>query len=176
MLYVSRTAISKWESGRGYPNLDSLRAIAKFFSVTVDELLSCNEVLEIAEEDQKQKETHFRDLAFGLLDLCVAMLLFLPLFAERGNGVRSVSLLFANGLQPWLKISCFSIVIGMIALGILTLALQNYQGDFWIKQKHLLSLVLSSVAGLLLIVSLQPYAAIFVLILLAIKTVILIKR
>ena len=22
-LYVSRTAISKWESGRGYPNIDS---------------------------------------------------------------------------------------------------------------------------------------------------------
>ena len=36
-LYVSRTAISKWESGRGYPNLDSLRGISKFFGVTVDE-------------------------------------------------------------------------------------------------------------------------------------------
>ena len=23
-LYVSRTAISKWESGKGYPNIDSL--------------------------------------------------------------------------------------------------------------------------------------------------------
>ena len=30
-LYVSRTAISKWESGRGYPNIESLKAIAKFF-------------------------------------------------------------------------------------------------------------------------------------------------
>ena len=39
-LYVSRTAISKWESGRGYPNIDSLKAIAKFFSVTVDQLIS----------------------------------------------------------------------------------------------------------------------------------------
>ena len=38
-LYVSRTAISKWESGRGYPNIDSLKAISKFFSVTIDELL-----------------------------------------------------------------------------------------------------------------------------------------
>ena len=39
-LYVSRTAISKWASGRGYPGIDSLKAIAAFFSVTVDELLS----------------------------------------------------------------------------------------------------------------------------------------
>lgn len=39
-LFVSRTAVSKWESGRGYPSIDSLKAIAAFFSVTVDELLS----------------------------------------------------------------------------------------------------------------------------------------
>ena len=31
-LFVSRTAISKWESGRGYPNLDSLKEISKYFS------------------------------------------------------------------------------------------------------------------------------------------------
>ena len=42
-LFVSRTAVSKWESGRGYPNIDSLKAIAKFFGVTVDELLTENE-------------------------------------------------------------------------------------------------------------------------------------
>ena len=30
-LYVSRTAISKWESGRGDPNSDSLKAISNYF-------------------------------------------------------------------------------------------------------------------------------------------------
>ena len=58
-LYVSRTAISKWESGRGYPNIESLKAIAIFFSVSVDELLSSDEILNIAEEDCKQNEKHF---------------------------------------------------------------------------------------------------------------------
>ena len=29
-LFVSRTAISKWESGRGYPNIESLKEISKF--------------------------------------------------------------------------------------------------------------------------------------------------
>ena len=79
-LYVSRTAISKWESGRGYPNIDSLKAISKFFSVSLDELLSGDELLTIAEEEGKQKEKHLRDLVFGLLDLSVAMFLFLPFF------------------------------------------------------------------------------------------------
>ncbi len=34
-LFVSRTAISKWESGKGYPNIESLKNISKlaFFSV-----------------------------------------------------------------------------------------------------------------------------------------------
>ena len=39
MLYVSRTAISKWESGRGCPSIDSLKAISKCFSVSLDDLL-----------------------------------------------------------------------------------------------------------------------------------------
>ena len=30
-LFVSRTAVSKWESGRGYPNIESLKTIAEFF-------------------------------------------------------------------------------------------------------------------------------------------------
>ena len=49
VLYVSRTAISKWESGRGMPNIESLKAIAKFFGIIVDVLLSSEEVLGIAE-------------------------------------------------------------------------------------------------------------------------------
>lgn len=39
-LHVSRTAVSKWESGRGLPSIDSLKAIATFFGVTVG-MTSC---------------------------------------------------------------------------------------------------------------------------------------
>ena len=78
-LFVSRTAVSKWESGRGYPNLDSLKDISKFFAISIDELLSCGEVLAIAEESEKTKTMRFRDLVFGLLDISVLMLFFLLL-------------------------------------------------------------------------------------------------
>ena len=50
-LYVSRTAISKWESGKGYPNIESLKCISKFFSVTIDELLSGDELITLAETE-----------------------------------------------------------------------------------------------------------------------------
>ena len=58
-LFVSRTAISKWESGRGYPNIDSLKAIAKYFHISIDQLLSGDELLCLAEENTKQKQTQF---------------------------------------------------------------------------------------------------------------------
>ena len=176
-LYVSRTAISKWESGRGYPNIESLKAIAKFFSVTVDELLSSGEVLTIAEEDNKRKEKHFYDLIYGLLDLCIAMLLFLPFFAEKADGIiQSVSLIALDGVQPYLKTAYFAVVISMIVMGILTLALQNCQWVAWVKSKTMISLILCAIAVLSFMISSQPYAAVFAFALLAIKALMLIKR
>ena len=52
-LYVSRTAISKWESGRGYPNIESLKCISKLFSVTIDELLSSDKQITLAENENR---------------------------------------------------------------------------------------------------------------------------
>ena len=176
-LYVSRTAVSKWESGRGYPNIDSLKAIAKFFSVTVDELLSTNEVLTIAEEDGKRKEKHFRDLIYGLLDICISMLLFLPFFRQKTDEIlHSVSLIALDGVQPYLKIAYFAVVISSIVIGILTLALQNCQWVAWLKSKTTVSLILGAIAVLLFMISSQPYAAVFAFALLAMKVLMLIKR
>ena len=176
-LYVSRTAISKWESGRGYPNIDSLKAIARFFSVTVDELLSSGEVLTIAEESQKQTEKHFRDLAFGLLDLCMSLILFLPLFATNTDGViREASLLSLGGVSLYLKIAYFAVVIAPCITGVMTLALLSCSAALWTKAKGKISLGLGVIAVLLFIVSKQPYAAAFAFSLLVIKGIMLIKR
>ena len=176
-LFVSRTAISKWESDRGYPNIESLKELAKFFSVTVDDLLSTDEVLTIAEEDSKRKEKHFRDLIYGLLDLCIAMLLFLPFFAKKADGIiQSVSLIVLDGVQPYLKTAYFAVVISMIVMGVLTLVLQNCQAAAWIKSKTMISLILGAIAVLVFMISSQPYAAVFAFVLLVIKTLLLVKR
>ena len=135
-LYVSRTAISKWEAGRGYPSIDSLKSIAKFFGVTIDELLSSDELLIIAEEDTKQKKNHFRDLVFGLLDCSIAMFFFLPFFGQKVNAtVQEVSLLSLTEIAPYLRIAYFIVIIAIIVSGILTLALQNCRQTFWVRNK-----------------------------------------
>ena len=176
-LCVSRTAISKWESGRGYPNIDSLKAIARFFSVTIDELLSGDEVLTIAEEDNKQKENHLCDLVFGLLDCSAAMFFFLPFFGQKGEGIiHEVSLLSLTEIEPYVRAVYFAVVIGMIASGILTLALQNCHQGLWVQSKSRLSLMLNAAGALLFIISLQPYAAVFLFVFLTIKVLLLTKK
>ena len=175
-LYVSRTAISKWESGRGYPSIDSLKEIAKYFSVTIDELLSSDEVLSIAEEDNKQKETHFRSLVFGLLDISVLMFFFLPFFGQKANGViQEVSLLSLNEITTYLKTAYYAIVISIAVYGILTLTFQNCQKVFWTKNRDKISLILNAVAVFLFIISSQVYGGAFLFIFLIIKALMLVK-
>ena len=177
VLYVSRTAISKWESGRGYPNIDSLKAISQFFSVSVDELLSGEELLILAEEDYKQKQSHFYDLLFGLLDLSVLLLLFLPLFGQRTyEVVQEVSLLKLIGISPWLRFAYFDFVSSSVIMGILSLALQNCTRNFWLRSKQKISLILNIIGVLLFTVSMQVYVTIFLFALLIIKVSVLLKK
>ena len=177
LLYVSRTAISKWESGRGFPNIESLKAISKFFSVSLDKLLSGEEILAIAENDHKQKERTLQDLIFGLLDCGMALLLFLPFFGQKADGViREVSLLSLSGVQQYLQAAYIAFVSIMVVLGIMTLALQNCRQRLWTQSKSVLSLALSAAGVCLFIISQQPYAAVFVFVFLIIKALMLIKR
>ena len=177
VIFVSRTAISKWESGRGYPSIDSLKALAACFGVTIDELLSGNELLTIAEADTRQKEQHFRDLVFGLLDCSIAMFFFLPFFGQKtGEAILEVSLLSLTAVSLWLRTAYFAVVIGAVVWGILTLALQNCRLLFWERNKSRISLAWNATGALLFIVSLQPYAAVFLFLFLMIKVLMLIKR
>ncbi len=175
-LYVSRTAISKWESGRGYPSIDSLKELSRFFSVSLDELLSGEEILTAAQEDSRQKILHFRDLVFGLLDCSLAMFLFLPFFGQKeADMIREVSLLSLTKTETYIKIPYLIIVIGLILFGILTLTLQNVKASFWNHHKGKISLGLSTAGSILFMISLQPYAAMFTFLFLVIKALMLIK-
>ena len=68
ILFVSRTAISKWESGRGYPSIDSLKEISNYYSITIDDLLSGEKLLSIAEKENKANIRNICNLLFGTVD------------------------------------------------------------------------------------------------------------
>ena len=176
-LFVSRTAVSKWESGRGYPGIDSLKAIAKFFSVSIDSLLSGEEALTLAEEDGKQKEKHLTDLVFGLLDCSAALFFFLPLFGQWTDGVlHEVSLPALTGVSPYLRAAYLAAAAAVILCGVLTLALQGARIPLWERKKNGLSLILHGAATLFFILGRQPNAAAVLFIFLAIKVLLTVKK
>lgn len=168
-LFVSRAAVSKWESGRGYPSIDSLKAMAKFYSVTIDELLTGQEVLTIAEEEQTKQAQHLRTMVFGLLDMSTAAYLFLPLFGQQQEGmIRAVSLLSLSGISPYLKTAYTVILISSLLWGSITLIRNNH--------KTTISILIHILGTLLFMISLQPYAAAFSFLLLGMKVFFLIKK
>ena len=172
LLFVSRTAVSKWESGRGYPNIQSLKDIATLFSVTVDKLLSNDELLTLAETDNKKKTTRFLGWAFGILDVGMVLLLFLPLFGKELDGAYvGVSLLQLTGVQPYTKVLYYLIVTVTALFGVATLILSYLDNAVWERGKVILSLSLNAVGVLLFIITLQPYVASFVFIGLLVKIV-----
>lgn len=67
-LFVSRVTISKWESGRGYPSIESLKLIAKTFDVTIDNLLTNEQIINIVEKQNLSNKKNLNSLIFGLLD------------------------------------------------------------------------------------------------------------
>ena len=176
-LFVSRTAVSKWESGKGYPSIDSLKAISALFSVSVDQLLSGEELLTAAEEDNIQKGNQLKNLVFGLMDTSCVLLFFLPLFAQRtAEKISEVSLLSLTEISPYTKYSYIVIVTAIVICGIISLALQNCSNQFWHKNSGIVSLLLNIAGALLFIVSLQPYAAVLLFAFVIIKVMIVIKK
>lgn len=176
-IFVSRTAVSKWESGRGYPSIDSIKDLAKFFSVSIDELLSSEQALKIAEEDNKNRMMKLRSLTFGFLDLCPVLLLFLPLFGQKiGENVFEVSLLKLTNIQAYLKIIYLLFVTVSCSLGVFIITSQNLKSKFWTINKYIISLIISIFGVLVFIVSLQPYPATFIFIFAIIKVLILTKH
>ena len=53
-LYITEKAVSKWECGNGFPDLDNIGKLAAFFDISIDELLQAKEKdkLETVSEEQ----------------------------------------------------------------------------------------------------------------------------
>ena len=176
-LYVSRTAVSKWESGRGYPGIDSLKAISAFFSVSLDTLLSSDELVTVAQKEQAQRSARYRGLAAGSLDLCMSLHLFLPFFAERTEDpVAPVSLLRLNGAHVSLKIAFLAAVLTMTLWGAASLILRAVPTRLTMRYQHLVSCALSAASILLFTLCLHPYAAVYTAALLLCKVLLTYKK
>ena len=175
-LYVSRTAISKWESGRGYPNIDSLKEISKFFSVSIDDLLSSEKLLSIAERENKSNIRNICDLLFGIVDLFSFILVILPLYPNITNGyIHSVNLFDYKQISQ-LNLTVYWIMfISLVLFGAIKVILTKTKAE---KSNMILteiSLGINIFIVLFLIITRQVYAVIIAFLLLIIKSALLLR-
>ena len=175
-LYVSRTAISKWESGRGYPSIDSLKTIAKHFHVTLDELIGTEEIVTLAEQDKKDAVKKHTALLCGILDCFTVLMLFLPVYASHGTGaVSSVPVFALTGISRWLQIVFIAVLVMTVVNGFFTVVFSSLDKPVWIRHRLVTGMVLVIIGTMLFILARQPYPGFFCLCLLLVKGFLLLK-
>ena len=176
-LYVSRTAISKWESGRGYPSIDSLKEISKFFSVTIDELLSGEKLMSIAEKENKANIQRICNLLLGIVDVLSVMLIILPLYPKPVGGyIYSVNLFEYMESASVIKMIYWILFLALIVVGGVKIALTQLnieKGQIIVTR---CSMGLSIATVLYLGMCKEPYGVMVILILLTIKGKLILKH
>lgn len=175
-LFVSRTAISKWESGKGYPSIDSLKEISKYFSVTIDELLSSEELITAAQDDNRKNISDLLDLLTGCTDIMSLMMLLLPLYPEKLDGTfTAVSLLrYTQIAFPFASV-CWVLMLLLIAAGAVKVLMHYRHIEKGHSALTALSFVLSIIAVLFLTAARLPYAVTIVFLMLVIKGILAVK-
>lgn len=174
-LFVSRTAVSKWESGRGYPGIDSLKEIARFFSVTVDELICPEEIISAAENEKKDFISRYLTLICGVLDILPAILLFIPAFGNGAGSRETVALSGLDGISSWIRI-LFIIVISLTVLnGICAAVISNFDKPVWNRHRLVTGIALTILGSALFLITRQPYAGLILFAVLVIKGFLILK-
>ena len=173
-LYVSRTAISKWESGRGYPSIDSLKEISKYFSVTIDNLLSGEKLISIAEKENKSNIRSICDLLFGITDIIFFILIVLPIYPNTIEGhVYSVNLFSYVETSQMNRMIYWILFISLVLLGIIKAVLTK--SDKNSKGITKVSMILNILLVLFLAMTREVYAIIMAFLLLVVKGLLLFK-
>ena len=176
VLYVSRTAISKWESGRGYPNIESLKEISKFFDVSIDDLLSGEKLISIAEKENKSNIRNICDFLFGVVDLFSFVLVVLPLYPNTIDGfVYSVNLLNYNETTSINLVIYWVMFISLFAVGVIKILLTKTKAEKGNKILMTLSIALNIFIVIFLALTREVYAVVVAFLLLVVKGGIVLK-
>ena len=176
-LFVSRTAISKWESGRGYPSIDSLKEISSYFSVSIDDLLSGEQLIFIAEKENRSNLNSVCDLLLGFVDVFSLMLIFLPLYPKPVNGyIYSVNLFGYVGNNTFIIKTYWALFVSLTIIGIAKILMVYFKFEQGQKIVTALSVGLNIIAVLFLAMAREPYAITVIFLLLLIKGGLLYKQ
>ncbi|MDY5784422.1 MAG: helix-turn-helix transcriptional regulator [Gemmiger sp.] len=176
-LYVSRTAISKWESGRGYPSIDSLKEISGFFSVSIDDLLSGEKLVSLAKKENQSNIRHICDLLFGIVDLMNITLIILPLYPNLIDGyIYSVNLFAYTQTTSFNRMVYWVLFVALIVIGGLKIVLNQMRIERGREIITAISTGLSIITVLFLGMTREAYAITMAFLLLILKSILIFKN
>ena len=175
-MFVSRTAVSKWESGKGYPNLDSLKYLSEIFSVSIDDLLSGEELISLAETENRTNIRNTLRVVFGILDVMAMAFIFLPLYGQKQDGfIQLVNLFAYQDTADFIRVAYFLVLILMALVGVTELVARNEDNGKVLRGGMVLSIFLQTIAIMVFILTQQPYVTFLLFAFMMIKVVLLIK-
>lgn len=105
-LGVSRSAVAKWESENGIPDIDNLITLSDMFSITIDELVRDDYDLKskaITQREKRNKNSLYVGILFFISDVCLLFSIML-IGGFTGNyqmeifGVGICALIFLAGM------------------------------------------------------------------------------
>lgn len=173
-LFVSRTAISKWETGKGYPNLESLQGISKIFNITINDLLSSEEILVISQEDKRNTSLFYTVFSFMTFDILTVLLMFLPMFSNRVTIPILMINIFKYETTAFLKVILYIFFSGSGILAI-TECIAFFKYKHKIHYFLLLSLLFGAVFLFYIINIREPYPTSILFIFLVLKAILFFK-
>ena len=173
-LYVSRTAVSKWESGRGYPSIDSLKEISAYFSVSIDDLLSGEKLILLAKKENTSNIQSICDLLMGATDLFALMLILLPLYPKPVDGyVYSVNLWLHTETASYNRILYWIFFLALAAVGLWKILHTQLKPQKSPRGITIVSSSLSIVAIFYLVLAREAYAATLAIVLMLLKSLLI---
>lgn len=175
LLYISRTAVSKWETGRGYPNLDSLKEISKLFNVTINDLLSTEEIVVAKDLEKKQMNQQYTIYIFIMLNFFSALLAFVPIFSNYVNDVY----VFVNLFNYDSFIDIKLILSGFFILAFIFIFLHIivlYYRKSLTRHVLMIDSIFFIFWTLFTILNRQPYLGSFIFLFLIVKIILIIKN
>ena len=140
-LNVSDKAISRWETGKGFPDVDSLQALSHFFNITINELLagekaSTKTLEEIAEENiitaitETEKNNKSKKI-IKVISVITGLILIIPLLKSSIESIIKLLGKYTLIKDPWLILFNLSICLCIFFSG-----LAVYKGHYKILHKY----------------------------------------
>ena len=153
-----------------------LKEISSFFLVTIDELLSGEKLISIAEKENKSNLQNVCELLIGILDIFSFLLIVLPLYPRHiGNYVSAVSLFGYSETSVFNRNVYWGIFIVLMILGVIKIVMLQLKAVKGKKVLQISSMVINIVAVMFLALARETYATVLIFLLFRMKGILAVK-